>query len=215
MPAKKRIRDALRQDELVLAALDRAERHRRNPERARGVLIAVLKEHAGLGRGGWATVRLRPQLERLEAARLIRRFKRSGNVVLSLTDAGQRRLTDARAAGKLDPLPEAPQHRRWRQAHEAARAEIDQLHVDVGVLLAEAVRLHEATPQPPSEAWFDLAGRLSNACEWLGAATYCSREWPEPDDAKADVTARRPLDTTPWSTRRTGPGVAGSMGYRA
>ena len=213
MPAKKRIPEALPQDELVLAAIDRAARHR-HPDLRPGIPIAILKEHAGLSWGGWSTLQLRPQLERLEAAGLVRLFKSSSRVVWSLTDTGQQRLDDVRAAGKLDPLPEAPQHRRWRQAREAAHTEIDQLHTDLGVLLDEAAQLHQATSQPSSGAWLDLAGRLGNACKWLGSATYCLHEWPEPDDATADVTDRRPIDTTSWSTPRTAPGVAGSLGYR-
>jgi hypothetical protein len=66
MPAKKPIPEALPQDELVLAAVARAERHR-NPKLKSGLPIAVIKEHAVLDRGGWSTLQLRPQIERLEA----------------------------------------------------------------------------------------------------------------------------------------------------
>jgi hypothetical protein len=39
----------------------------------------------------------------------------------------------------------------------------------------------------PSDEWFKLAPRLENDCWRLASATYCLREWPEPDDARADV----------------------------
>jgi hypothetical protein len=45
-------------------------------------------------------------------------------------------------------LPEAPQHRCWREAREAARVEIDQLHADLGMLLKEAMSHHRAHRNP-------------------------------------------------------------------
>jgi hypothetical protein len=38
-----------------------------------------------------------------------------------------------------------------------------------------------------SDAWFALARRFEKQCERLGSATYCLQEWPEPDDASADI----------------------------
>jgi hypothetical protein len=207
MPTHKRIPEALPQDELVLAALDRAERHS-DPDHGLGVHLATLKEHAGLDRGGWSTLRLRPQLERLEAAKHIRHFKRRSSIVWTLTDAGRTWLADVRATGELAPLPEAPRHRCWREAHEAARVEIDQLHADLGMLLKEAMSHHRAQPQPSSEVWRDLSERLANACTWLGSATYCLREWPEPDDDTADLASGGPREIIPWSRQRTAPGEA-------
>jgi len=207
MPAKKPIPEALPQDELVLAALARAERHR-NPQLKSGLPIAVIKEHAGLDRRGWSTLQLRPQIERLEAAHLIRRSKRHSHAVWSLTDAGHKRLAEVRAAGTLGPLPESPQHREWRQAREAARLELDQLRTDLGLLLGQALDLLGENPHPPSQLWLDLAPRLARACTWLGSATYCLREWPEPDDNEADLETSTRRKTEEWAKHRTAPGVA-------
>lgn len=209
MPTRKPIPEALPQDELVLAAIDRAEHHRR-PELSPGIPLGIIKDHAGLDAKGWSTLQLRPQIERLEAAKLIHRTKTFGRTVWTLTDAGQCRLAEMLAAGTLQPLPESPQHRKWREAREAARLEIDQLHADVGLLLGEAGDLHDADPQPPSQVWLDLAGRLANACRWLASATYCLREWPEPDDTKADLGHGGVRDFILWSHYRTAPGVSGA-----
>ncbi|MHB8241958.1 MAG: hypothetical protein ACYDHN_08205 [Solirubrobacteraceae bacterium] len=38
-----------------------------------------------------------------------------------------------------------------------------------------------------SDAWFELRSRLVQHCERLGSAVYCLNEWPEPNDACADV----------------------------
>jgi hypothetical protein len=206
MPARKRIPEALPQDELVLAAIDRAERHH-DPTHEPGVLLATIKQHAGLDHHGWTTLRLRPQLERLQAAKHIRCFKRRGIIVWTLTDAGRQRLADAQAAGELVPLPESPQHRHWREASGAAREEIDQLHADVGMLLDEATNLWQQ-PQPPAQAWHDLGKRLTTACKWLASATYCLHEWPEPGDDTADPAHGRLLEILEWSQHRTAPGVA-------
>jgi hypothetical protein len=116
---------------------------------------------------------------------------------------------------ELPLLPEAPQHRKWREAREAARLEIDQLHADLIMLLGEATDLIHADPQPQSKTWRDLAERLANACKWLGSATYCLREWTEPGDTKADLAYGGLRETIPWSRDRTAPGVANARSGRA
>jgi len=161
MPARKRIPEALPQDELVLAAIDRAERHQALSHRP-GIPLSTIKQHAGIEHTGWSTQQLRPQLERLEAAKLILRTKRHASALWTLTDAGERQLAAARDAGTLDALPESPQHRRWREAQQAARLEIDQLRTDVGLLLGEATDVLDETPQALSEVWLDLLARISD-----------------------------------------------------
>jgi len=207
MPAQKRIPDALPQDELLLAAIDRADRHQA-PSHRPGIPLSIIKQHAGIPHTGWSTLQLRPQLERLEAAKLILRSKHHGNPLWTLTAAGERQLAAVRAAGTLQPLPESPQHRRWREAQQAARLEIDQLRTDLGLLLNEAMDVFHESPQASSEVWLDLARRLANACSWLGSATYCLHEWPEPNDSTADLAYGGPREIIPWSRHRTAPGVA-------
>jgi len=103
--------------ELVLAAIERAELHRMKhddpilyrgkPDRP-GVLLATVKEHLGLVRGGWSTIRLRPTWEELKAARLIEQGRANGLVVWKLSSLGQKQLDRARQAGDIGSLPESP-----------------------------------------------------------------------------------------------------------
>jgi hypothetical protein len=53
--------------------------------------------------------------------------------------------------------------------------------------LDEAMRLLDADPAAGSDAWLELGERLRRDCRHVGSATYCLREWSEPDDARADV----------------------------
>jgi len=41
-----------------------------------------------------------------------------------------------------------------------------------------------------SDAWLGIAERLQAACWRVGSATYCLREWREPDDTRPDVNDR-------------------------
>jgi len=190
MPANKPTPEAMPQDELVLAAIDRGERHRK-PEHEPGIHLAILKQHAGLDRGGWATLRLRPQLERLEAAKQIRRFKRRGSVVWTLTDAGRKRLADVQATGKLAPLPESPQHQQWREAHAIAAEHIGEFAEKLQALLSDAAGLLGAHETADSDTWHATGQRLKRACERMESASYCLHEWPEPDDSRPDTPAPR------------------------
>lgn len=106
--------------------------------------------------------------------------------MVGITSAGRRALAQARTAGEWIELPESPQHRRWRHARSVAGERIDGFRQQVRAALDEARRLLD-TEQVPSDTWFGLAGRLKTECWQLGSATYCLREWPEPDDARADV----------------------------
>jgi hypothetical protein len=171
-------------DTQILAAVERAELH--NERQDEGVLRADLAEHLGFLHSGWTTRQLRPQLDALRAAGLLRDLRRQGLNVVGITSAGRRALAQARTAGETIELPESPQHRRWRHARSAAGERIDGFRQQVHAALDEARRLLDAD-QVPSGAWFDLAGRLKTECWQLGSATYCLREWPEPGDDCADV----------------------------
>ncbi len=171
-------------DAQILAAVERAELH--NERQDEGVLRADLAEHLGFLHSGWTTRQLRPQLDALRAAGLLRELRRQGLNVVGITSAGRRALAQARTAGERIELPESPQHRRWRHARSVAGERIDGFRQQVRDALDEARRLLD-TEQVPSDTWFGLAGRLKTECYQLGSATYCLREWPEPDDARADV----------------------------
>jgi hypothetical protein len=167
-------------DALILAAIDRAERHSGRSEP--GVLYANVVDHLGLRMGSATGRRLRPRLHDLVAGGLVEQFRRSGRELLTLTPKGARRL---RAAGAV-VLPESPQHRRWHEGRGAALERVGGFRSDVGAVLAEGAALL-ADESASSDAWYALAERVEKACRRVGSATHCLREWPEPDDAKPDV----------------------------
>jgi hypothetical protein len=171
-------------DELILAAVERAQRHRERWQE--GVWMPHVAAHLGFVHSSWTTRRLRPQLDALLADGALSCARRGGFVLWGLTSAGRRRLVGARRAGEVGELPESPQHREWRKARAAAAERSDGFRDELREILAEADALLDAEATN-SDAWFGLRERLARVSWWLGSATYCLREWPEPDDAKADV----------------------------
>ncbi len=195
-------------DAVVLAAIDRAERHRRGT--GEGVMESNLTEHLGFVRGPWTARGLRPQLDALIDAGALERVKRQGMVRLVLTEKGR---TQAAQARRTVALPESPQHRLWRQTGRIAVERIDGLREDARRAVQDAGRLLD-TEEADSETLFLLAVRLRETVQYLGCATYCAREWAEPDDARADIEDDAPWDrpsrrsTRGWG-RPTGPGTEG------
>jgi hypothetical protein len=171
-------------DAQILAAIERAERHH-GPGHEAGVLRSTLAEHLGFVHNSWTTRRLRPQLDALRSAGLLRDVRRHGLDLLVLTSVGRTSLTKARKSG-IVVLVESPQHRLWRHSRAVAGGRIDGFRQRVRVTLDEACALLDAA-EVPSDEWFTLAPRLERECWRLASATYCLREWPEPDDARADV----------------------------
>lgn len=169
-------------DLLVLAAIQRAQRHKAK----RPVLRGEIAENLGFVHSGYTTRRLRPQLESLQAGGSLERLREHGLEVWALTPPGTRRLAAGRRAGKVGALPESPQHRRWRHTREEAAARYD----DFRILLYEALEAAEDAVEPAdgpsSEVLLELSERLEAAFWLLGSATYCRDEWPEPDDARMD-----------------------------
>ncbi len=175
-------------DPLVLAAIDRAERH--NPARPPGVPVWRVYDHLSIAKRTELARHVRAQLDALEAADSIVRSRRQGVQTWALTSTGRRRLTRARRAGHLPALPESPQHRAWRDARTVATQEIDGFLVSVREGLDEAMLLLDADPAAASDVWFELGERLHRDCRRVGAATHCLHEWSEPDDARADIDDR-------------------------
>ncbi len=171
-------------DDMVLAAVERAERHRERKDE--GVMMSDIAEHLGFVYGSWTTRRLRPQIEAFIAAGLLVRSRRHGVLIWGLTSSGRRRV--ARVHGSV-VLPESPQHRVWRHARALAAERIDGLRARVRGVLDDATGVLDADGVC-SDAWFALAERLELACGQLGSATYCLSEWAEPDDGSADVDDR-------------------------
>jgi hypothetical protein len=150
MPIKKRISAELPSDELLLAAIERAERHHGRDDQ--GVLLATLKEHLGLSRDGWTTRRLRPQLEELQTAGHMVRYRQHGCIVWGLTSDGRKRLEAARKAGVIGTLPESPQHRTWRKARTAATVRISQFRDELREALDDAISLLDHDDPSPLES---------------------------------------------------------------
>jgi len=171
-------------DDVVLAAVGRAERHRERE--GDGVMMSDIAEHVGFVHGSWTTRRLRPQIEVFIAAGLLVRSRRHGVVVWGLTSSGRRRV--ARVGGSV-VLPESPQHRVWRHAQTLAVERIDGFRAQLRGVLEETAGALDAGGVR-SDVWFALAERLQSACWQLGSVTYCLSEWAEPDDARADVDDR-------------------------
>jgi DNA-binding PadR family transcriptional regulator len=192
MPAKERTPDAAITDDLILAAIERAERHQ-DPERDPGVGLSTIKRHLGLPHHGGTTRKLRPQLRALENAELITQFRRKGSDLMTLTDKGRRRLDAVR--GEIT-LPEAPQHQVWREAQLAASERIAGFRGDLRGALDEAIALLEANQEADSNTWFEFSERLRHTSRLYASAIHCLREWPEPDDSHIDK------DDPPFNQRR-------------
>jgi hypothetical protein len=190
-------------DELVLAAVERAERHRER--QGEGVMMSDIAEHLGFVHGSWTTRRLRPQIEAFIAAGLLVRLRRHGVMVWGLTSSGRRR---AARAGESVVLPESPQHRVWRHARTLAAERIDGLRAQARDVLEETAEAL-GSEGVGSDAWFALAERLQSACWQLGSVTYCLSEWAEPDDATPDVD-----DRTEPGDEEVDPQELGGVRYR-
>jgi hypothetical protein len=171
-------------DVLVLAALERAERHAGGD--TSGVPVLQVLAHLEIASRSRRARDVRARVDALEGAGQLERARHHGVQVWALTSAGRRRLARARRASRLPELPESPQHRAWREARAAAAAGIDGLREQLRAALAEAVGLLDAEGVA-SDAWFERGEQLRRLSRQLASATYCVREWSEPDDAAADV----------------------------
>ncbi len=168
-------------NDVILAAIERAICHRGDNEPQ---TLAMIKEHLGLPHTGWTTIQLRPKLEALEAATLIKQSRRHGQTKWGLTAEGSMRL-DAMRSGIT--LPEAPQHQRWREARNAAGERIAGFRGDLRGTLDQAIQLLEADHEADSTTWFDLSDHLHQSGRLYASAIHCLREWPEPNDSQADI----------------------------
>jgi hypothetical protein len=178
-------RKELPADELILAALTRAAHHRARDTSA--VPVWAIFDHLA-ARPRSAVVRhVRSRLDVMLAAGWLERSRIHGVLNWELTSAGRRRLQRARRGGMLGELPESPQHRSWRNAQALAAQEIDRFRRELSECLQEAASLLDEDIPARSDRWFELAELLQRACWRLGSASYCLREWSEPDDARADI----------------------------
>ncbi len=170
--------------EQVLAALDRARRHRLpspGPVAAR-----ALFEHLALAPRSRAARVARERLAELGRAGLLTASREHGVPVWSLSERGAAAL--ARAGEQ--PLPESPRHRAWRHARGAAAQELPRFAARLAAALAEAERMLDAPPAAASSTqWLELGASLAGECRRIGSARHCLHEWPEPGDEALDPDA--------------------------
>lgn len=172
-------------DVLVLAAIDRAERH--DPAQRRGVPAWAVCEHLAVARRSGPARRIKAQIDALEGAGCVERLRRHGVVTWALTNKGRGRLTRALMAGEVPELPESPQHRCWREARTLAELEIGRFHAAVEKDVQALTDLLDGGAGTPSEAWLEMAERLPGSLRRLGSATHCLREWAEPSEDRPDI----------------------------
>jgi hypothetical protein len=179
---------------LVLAAVERAQHHRRAAGAAvagaPGASVRNVLDHLLIGPRSADARDVRGALRRLAESGALARARSHGVEVFALTGAGRRRLARERAAGTAGELPESPQHRAWRNARTAAALEIERSRSSLALALADGTRLLDAHPAAHSDEWFVLGERLRAAARRVGSACHCLYEWGEPDDALADVDER-------------------------
>jgi DNA-binding PadR family transcriptional regulator len=181
MPTEKPTPPALPSNNLILAAIERAICHRgRNEPES----LSEIKAHLGLPHNGWTTLQLRPKLAELEATGLIESSRRDRSDLWKLTAKGYKRLDAIRAE---ITLPEAPQHRRWREARTAASERIAGFRGDLRGTLDQSISLLEADQEADSATWYELSDRLHQAGRKFASAIHCLREWPEPNDSQPDT----------------------------
>ena len=168
-------------DGLILAAIDRADRHRQLP--GKGVPRWEVLEHLAMGTRTHAARTVTRRLDALTEDGLLERHKRHGILFWLLTGRGRRQMLKANAAGEL---PESPQHRRWREAQTAAGLEVEQFRRELDAALAEGSSLLAAEQCVDSDAWFRLGEHLRCLSRRVGSAAHCLREWPEPSDEHRD-----------------------------
>jgi hypothetical protein len=173
-------------DELILAAIERAELHSRSGP---GVVFSTIKDHLGLPRGSGSGRLLRPRVRDMEARKLVRQYREHSCQIWTLTRKGRSRLDAARQAQQLGELPESPQHRFWREARSIANERLNEFREELSDGIGEAKSLLAASERSSAE-WFALAERLEAACSQLSSANYCLHEWAEPTDAARDTAWR-------------------------
>jgi hypothetical protein len=172
-------------EELLLAAVERAARHRARDTPA--VPFWAILDHLAIRPRTVAARHVRSQLEILEASGCVVRSRRRGVPTWELAEPGRRRLRRARRIGEDPQLPESPQHRAWRNAHTAAVQEIERFRASLRASLEQAAQALDAQQPPHSDAWLELGETLQRACRRVASASHCLYEWDEPVDARADL----------------------------
>jgi transcriptional regulator with XRE-family HTH domain len=178
-------------DVLVLAAVERAARHRARDHE--GVPVWAIREHLHIPGRSPGARRLRVRLSVLESGGLLGRERLRGVVLWSLTEAAQQRLGARQIAGSVPVLPESPQHIAWREARAVAQERMGEFDEALGQAALKTFVLLDAGragQRVGSDEWFAMAERLQRACRRLGSAIHCLYGWAEPSDEQADIDDR-------------------------
>jgi hypothetical protein len=171
--------------ELVLAAVERAGRHR-GREPAAAPWWAILA-HLAIAPRSSAARSLRALLDALVTDGALVLSREHGVSLWALSPAARARMLLQHRRGEISELPESPQHGAWRAAVSASGQEIARFRARLGACLQDAGALLASAEPPDSDTWLELAERLQRSCWLLASATHCLYEWPEPDDAHADL----------------------------
>jgi hypothetical protein len=168
---------------MVLAAIDRAARHRERPQTPSWVVY----EHLALPIRSGQARKVRRALDTLTASKVLERSRRHSVDGWSLTRTGQRRLRTAQASPEPPVLPESPQHATWRSARTLAGQEIDRFRAETEATLGEALQTVILNSPVNSDVLFEFADQLRFQLRRLGSANYCFHEWAEPTEDHADI----------------------------
>lgn len=178
-------------DLIVLSAIERAELHDRRGGAASGAYRSDVVRHLGFEWHSGAARSLLEQLKSLEADRYVELgTKIRERSIVRLTRRGLTHLQRARREQVFEALPnalpESPQHRAWREAHEAASEGFDHFLVSATAWVQEAETVLMRPDGGSSEELMQLGDRLHREFWRLASATYCLREWAEPHDSHPD-----------------------------
>jgi hypothetical protein len=171
-------------DLLVVAATDRAVRHGR--EGSQATPKSTILEHLDIRPRSGLSRRVGAVLKALAGSGLVEPRRQQGMDMWALTSQGGQRLSRARAAGEAPALPEAPQHRAWRESRALAEQEMERFRFELGEALRDGLALLETDAPAHSDVWDAFGKRLERGCSNVASAVYCSREWDEPSDDRAD-----------------------------
>jgi hypothetical protein len=169
-------------DDLILAALHRAECH----HGYQGAPDWEVQDHLAISGRSKKGRHVKARLPELAREGFLETGRRHGVGQWALSAKGRMRLNEV--PDVMASLPESPQHRKWRDAKDAAEHEIEGFYLSLRDAVDATADLL-STPFPPgpsSDDWFEAGERLHRACRRLGSATYCLHEWAEPPEDKAD-----------------------------
>jgi hypothetical protein len=171
-------------DLLVVAAIDRAVCHGREDSQA--TLKGTILEHLDIRPRSGLSRQVSALLNALAASGLVEPRRQQGMNMWALTSKGGQRLSRARAAGDVPELPEAPQHRAWREARALAEQKTERFRSELGEALKDGLALLDTNAPAHSDVWDALGKRLQRGYSNVASAVYCLGEWDEPSDDRAD-----------------------------